>query len=114
MTTDNFCFYLQNRQIQTSQTGGQQYSDTSPFSVPWFNNLLLELRVSKPLLNLPQYDTKRKTEICKKDLYVFLMPRMARIVFKILPLFSAKVETDTMFVKRLVTIFGIGFFHGTL
>jgi hypothetical protein len=30
-----FCFYLQNRLIQTSQTGGQQYSDTSPFSIPW-------------------------------------------------------------------------------
>ncbi len=36
MTTDNFCFYLQNQLIQTSQTGGQQYSDTSPFSIPWF------------------------------------------------------------------------------
>jgi hypothetical protein len=36
MTTDNCCFYLQNRPIQTSQTGGQQYSDTSPFSIPWF------------------------------------------------------------------------------
>jgi hypothetical protein len=35
MTTDNFCFYLQDRLIQTSQTGGQQYSDTSPFSIPW-------------------------------------------------------------------------------
>jgi hypothetical protein len=34
MTTDNFCFYLQNRLIQTSQTGGQRYSDTSPFSIP--------------------------------------------------------------------------------
>ncbi len=34
MTTDNFCFYLQNRLIQTSQTGGQQYSDASPFSIP--------------------------------------------------------------------------------
>jgi hypothetical protein len=30
MTTDNICYYLQNRIIQTSQTGGQQYSDTSP------------------------------------------------------------------------------------
>jgi hypothetical protein len=30
MTTDNFGFYLQNRLIQTSQTGGQPYSDTSP------------------------------------------------------------------------------------
>jgi len=35
MTTDNFCFYLQSRLIQTSQTGGQQYSDTSLFSIPW-------------------------------------------------------------------------------
>jgi len=34
MTTDIFCFYLQNRLIQTSQTGGQQYSDTSHFSIP--------------------------------------------------------------------------------
>ena len=34
MTTDSFCFYLQDRLIQTSQTGGQQYSDTSPFSIP--------------------------------------------------------------------------------
>ncbi len=40
MTTDNFCFYLQNRLIQTSQTGGQPYSDTSPFSIPCQNRLL--------------------------------------------------------------------------
>jgi hypothetical protein len=39
-TTDNFCFYLPNRLIQTRQTGGQRYSDTSPFSIPW---LLLNL-----------------------------------------------------------------------
>ncbi len=36
MTTDKFCF-LQNRLIQTSQTGGQWYCDTSPFSIPWFS-----------------------------------------------------------------------------
>jgi hypothetical protein len=35
MTTDIFWFYLQSRLIQPSQTGGQQYSDTSPFSIPW-------------------------------------------------------------------------------
>jgi hypothetical protein len=35
MTTDNFCFTLQNRLIQTGQTGGQLYSDTSHISVPW-------------------------------------------------------------------------------
>jgi hypothetical protein len=40
MTTDNFCFYLQNRLVQTSQTGGQWYSDASPFSIPWQENKL--------------------------------------------------------------------------
>ncbi len=35
MTTDNFSFYLQNRLIQTNKMGGQRYSDTSPFSIPW-------------------------------------------------------------------------------
>ncbi len=34
MTTDNFCLYLQNRLMQTSQTGGQQYNDTSPLVLP--------------------------------------------------------------------------------
>jgi hypothetical protein len=38
MTTENVCFYLQNRLIQTSQTGSQWYSDTSPFSIPWFDS----------------------------------------------------------------------------
>ncbi len=37
MTTDNFRFYLQNWLVQTGQTGGQVYSDTSPFSVPWLS-----------------------------------------------------------------------------
>jgi hypothetical protein len=43
MTTDNFCFYLQNRQIQTSQTGGQWYSDTSPFNNPCYYQYNLRL-----------------------------------------------------------------------
>jgi hypothetical protein len=34
MTNDIFVFILQNRLIQTSQTGGQQCSDTSPFCIP--------------------------------------------------------------------------------
>jgi hypothetical protein len=36
MTTDNFCFYLQNRPIQTSRTGGQWYSDTPPLVFPTY------------------------------------------------------------------------------
>jgi len=38
MTTNNFCFDLQSILIQTSQTGGQRYSDTCPFSIPWCCN----------------------------------------------------------------------------
>jgi len=39
-----FVFYLQNRLIQMSQAGGQQYSDTSPFSIPCnLQTLLLKL-----------------------------------------------------------------------
>ncbi len=38
LTTKFFCFCLQNRLIQTSQTGGQQYSDTFPFSIPFLNH----------------------------------------------------------------------------
>jgi hypothetical protein len=51
ITTDNFCFYLQNRLIQTSQTGGQWYSETSPFSIPWIQHHLL-LKSSTGLLSL--------------------------------------------------------------
>ncbi len=34
MATDNVSFYSQNRLIQTSQTGGQRYSDTSHLVFP--------------------------------------------------------------------------------
>ncbi len=33
------CHFLQNRLIQTSKTGVRQYSDTSPFSIPWTSRL---------------------------------------------------------------------------
>jgi hypothetical protein len=45
MTTDNFWFYLQNRLIQTSQTGGQWYSDTSPFSIHWLFHTQIHIQV---------------------------------------------------------------------
>jgi hypothetical protein len=44
MMTDNFCFYLQTRLIQTSQTGGQSYSDTCPFSIPWLRSCIVHIR----------------------------------------------------------------------
>ncbi len=44
MTTDNFCFYFQKKLIQTIKTGGQQYSDTSPFSIPWMEGCYVLLQ----------------------------------------------------------------------
>jgi hypothetical protein len=41
VTNENSCFYLQNRIIQTSQTGCEWYNDTSPFSIPWLQYQLL-------------------------------------------------------------------------
>jgi hypothetical protein len=34
-----FLFHLKNRLIHSSRTGGQQYSDTSPFSIPCWMSL---------------------------------------------------------------------------
>ncbi len=51
MTTDDFCFYLKNRLIQTSQTGGLQYSNTSPFSIPCYCHGYL-YQISKHLVQL--------------------------------------------------------------
>jgi hypothetical protein len=48
MTTDNLCFYLQNTLIQTSQTGGQLYSDTSPFCIPCFHQKRFAQLVQAP------------------------------------------------------------------
>jgi hypothetical protein len=31
-------FLFSKRLIQTSQTGGQQYSDTFPFNIPWLDH----------------------------------------------------------------------------
>jgi hypothetical protein len=60
MTTDNFCFYFHNRLIQTSQTGGQWYSDTSPFSIPWFDAFVINVLTFKQKLasfcNLSGFD----------------------------------------------------------
>jgi len=56
MTAGNICFYLQNRRIQTSKTGGQQYSDF-PFSIPGslFVCVYYYLYDSRSLLQLYQH-----------------------------------------------------------
>ncbi len=61
-----FCFYLQNRLIQTSQTGGQPYSDTSPFlvfPVHWYQlNKRIQLQrfsaLNKLVRNINNFFTK--------------------------------------------------------
>ncbi len=46
MTTDNF-FSFANRLIQTSQTGGQQYSDTFPFGISFTTTISKALGVEQ-------------------------------------------------------------------
>ncbi len=47
-----FCFYLQNRLIQTSQTGGQSYIHTSPFSIPWKMSFSWLLKLDFPTISM--------------------------------------------------------------
>ncbi len=79
--TYNFCFYLQNRLIQTGQTGGQRYSDTSPFSIPWCNSLSISLSFSLSLSHsgrwtgcahlLRRSERERERERCRIWLFLF-------------------------------------------
>ncbi len=78
MTTDNFCFYLQHGLIQTSQTGGQQYNETSPFSIPWPNNTMETL-----LSNLEEEEDKVQKIFLQHMHTVFKCSRLCiRFIFK--------------------------------
>ncbi len=66
MTTDNCCFYLQNRQIQTSKTGGQWYSDTSSFSI----QCLVQYLQERPELQLGWLYCS-PPDNCYTDFFVF-------------------------------------------
>jgi hypothetical protein len=76
MTTDNFCFYVQNRLIQTSQTGGQWYSDTSPKSIPWPNPCFL-MTISWPVLKdkFDKSQNKKKLNLLSFKVYFLLWVR---------------------------------------
>jgi hypothetical protein len=56
MATDNFCFYLLNRLIQTSQSGGQLYTDTPPFEY----SLIPKSCQEKASFILPQTSVTKK------------------------------------------------------
>jgi hypothetical protein len=43
---------LENRLIQTYQTGGQWYSDTSPFIIPCLGSMMCSLQLPKSYLQL--------------------------------------------------------------
>ncbi len=77
MTTDNLCFYQQNRQFQTSQTGGHQYSDTSPFSIPC-------LRVLQYIMAcLRLIDTSKfRGQLCIKLFFFLFLAAIAGFLYK--------------------------------
>jgi hypothetical protein len=90
MTTDNFCFYLQNKLIQTSQTGGQQYSDTSPLvyvffpgvgiepGIPSFFYLIFSRFTAKPQ-HFPAFEEFVMFTQEKKFPFFFLAPSTSQI-----------------------------------
>ncbi len=74
MTTEIFCFYLQNRLIQTSQTGGQWYNDTSPFSIPWLECLFIGMEEGSRL--------ERVQELMPKNVhYLYLQGSLVQKYF---------------------------------
>jgi hypothetical protein len=76
LTTDIFCFYLQNRRIQNSQTGGQLYSDTSPFSIPCTRKHTLSLLFSLSLEKSAQ--TTSSIDLCRSiDIYTSRFSQLA-------------------------------------
>ncbi len=108
MTTDNFHFYLQNRLIQTGQTGGQLYSDTSPFSVPCINitsylNEEVDRNEPSPLVCIPCWN-----RVNLKFLAYFSLGIQKAIIFRlvagcgcILCLTSLLLKETADFEKRL-------------
>jgi hypothetical protein len=57
---------LQNRLIKISQTGGQWYSDTSPFSIPWLERVEVRLSaVNLCVVSLVTSDPKCTIENCQ-------------------------------------------------
>ncbi len=70
MTTDNF--YLQNRLSQTSKTGGQQYSDTSPFSIPWYKSYKQHWLKQTSLKRLFEQKSYKQTFVRTKILQTFV------------------------------------------
>jgi hypothetical protein len=83
MTTDNFCFYLQNRLIQISQTGGQWYSDTSPFSIPWPNTLAYFVAVT----------------VTEKKKFLLIGCMLASMIFRKEPFFHGHDNYDQVSVS---------------
>ncbi len=101
MTTDNFCFNLQNRPIQTSQTGGQWYSDTSPFSIPWFE------------VRFPNKETRKKMKKWQKkvlkpkyELQFYLLANLVKkIILKWLNKYDSWLSTFRLIMALKVTSF---------
>ncbi len=122
MTTDNFCFYLQNGLIQTSQTGGQQYSDTFPFSIPCllqdilpnvlemvtsFSEYCTQLTLLKSLQLIDSYDK----EFCLKllwDSLFFLLKLCYQTSYlsKNTHMYWIRVHITSYEIPRLMCLYG--------
>jgi len=113
-----FLFYLQNRLIQTSQTGGQRYSDTFPFNIPWMRHL--SWCYCKPCRsNGMTTTTKRvlqtavsaKCAINRKDFCLFVLHHLSLVTalcrligFELCWLRASTDQVSLLFISRKKTI----------
>jgi hypothetical protein len=79
MTMDNFHFYLQNRLIQTGQTGGQLYSDTSPLVFPELVYLSISVDLDMHALAAVAYKVAAVSNECK--MFVMLVLGLSLLHF---------------------------------
>ncbi len=105
MTTDNFCLYLQNRLIQTRQTGGQQYSDTFPFSIPWQNTFALmmqtPLAIDSNFIFLKSKDYKQRLREAWKSFIVQASGGLVRVEFDLNVYFSLAKKKERKKEKKI-------------
>jgi hypothetical protein len=73
MTPNNFCFYLQNRLIQTGKIGGQRYTDTPPFSIPWMKSQV----ISRETIHLNSWDN---LTVYLNKVYDYLFSKLSQIL----------------------------------
>ncbi len=110
---DNFCFYFQNRLIQTGQTGRQWYSDTSPFSIPclWEPKDIhinrAKIQSSKPTFLGHYLNIQNSLPVCKILNYMPFLNTDCKVAHNVTGHFSYFIEDATEKVHKFEALYNI-------